>query len=168
MGTHTMGGPGRVRSRSRTVAAEFRIRAVNALRSLEAAGEVERRNASEIRRGDVHGVSIAFPIPRREWRLGRDGAWSESPWASRRLSARSLSARRGPVAQAIDRDLEQMVNLRRGCALDLHDRPDELNHLDEVSVLGTSPAAWARSSNGPPASSSVDREAVNNGALRSA
>jgi hypothetical protein len=39
------------------------------LRRLEAAGAVERRDAAELRRGEVAGVPVAFTIPRDEWRL---------------------------------------------------------------------------------------------------
>jgi hypothetical protein len=39
------------------------------LRRLEAAGAVERRDAAELRRGQIAGAPVAFTIPRDEWRL---------------------------------------------------------------------------------------------------
>ncbi len=39
------------------------------LRHLEAQGVLEKRDASETRKGDVLGAGVRFQIPRREWRL---------------------------------------------------------------------------------------------------
>ena len=45
-------------------------RALAVLRRLEEAGRVERRAATELRRGVVApGVPVAFRVPRSEWRL---------------------------------------------------------------------------------------------------
>jgi hypothetical protein len=44
-------------------------RALRALRRLEAAGGVERRDAEELREGHLSGVPVRFAVPRSEWRL---------------------------------------------------------------------------------------------------
>lgn len=43
-------------------------RALRALRALEAGGEVERRDAAEVRSGDLYGAAVRFTLPRSEWR----------------------------------------------------------------------------------------------------
>jgi hypothetical protein len=49
---------------------EYATRVSRALRQLHIEDAVERREAKELRRGDLGGgVHVAFPIPRTEWRL---------------------------------------------------------------------------------------------------
>jgi hypothetical protein len=45
-------------------------RALRVLRRLEQEGLVERRAVEELRQGELApGVTVAFPVPRSEWRL---------------------------------------------------------------------------------------------------